>query len=124
VLLDDAYNSSPTAALAAIEVLSSWPGIDFKVAVLGTMHELGNLAPLYHRTVGAEAALAGLDLLIGVGEGGRWILEGAKSTGLGLKMEYSENAVGASGKLKELCPEEALILLKASRAESLEEVFA
>ncbi len=64
------------------------------------------------------------DLLIGVGEGGRWILEGAKSTGLGLKMEYSENAVGASGKLKELCPEEALILLKASRAESLEEVFA
>ena len=124
VLLDDAYNSSPTAALAAIEVLSSWPGIDFKVAVLGTMHELGNLAPLYHRTVGAEAALAGLDLLIGVGEGGRWILEGAKSTGLELKMEYSENAVGASGKLKELCPEEALILLKASRAESLEDVFA
>ncbi|MDP6942209.1 MAG: UDP-N-acetylmuramoyl-tripeptide--D-alanyl-D-alanine ligase [Planctomycetota bacterium] len=123
-LLDDAYNSSPTAAFAALEVVSSWPGVPFKAAVMGTMHELGDLAPVYHRAVGTEAAHGDLDLLIGVGQGGEWILEGARSIDSAMKTEFVENAAAAFEKLQAHCPEGSLILLKASRAEALEEVFS
>jgi UDP-N-acetylmuramoyl-tripeptide--D-alanyl-D-alanine ligase len=64
-LIDDTYNSSPSAAKAALEALSAAPGKGRRIAVMGTMNELGRESPRYHEEVGGAAA--GVDLLITVG---------------------------------------------------------
>ena len=72
-VVDDSYNASPIAMRAAFQVLMSLPVNSRKVAVLGTMHELGDDEAEYHREVGECFYREGGDLLLGVGKGGRWM---------------------------------------------------
>lgn len=68
LLLNDAYNSNPGSARAALALLRDVGGGRQRVAVLGTMRELGAHGVRAHREV-AEAALAeGHDLVCGIGE--------------------------------------------------------
>ncbi len=83
-LIDDTYNSSPEAALAAIEILSQMK-IDEaskKYAVLGDMLEIGSYTEEGHRAVGAAVAKQGLNYLVAVGERARGFIHGAKEAGL------------------------------------------
>ena len=66
-LVDDSYNSSPTALRRALEVIARDTGASRKVAVLGEMLELGDHAARLHRESGRAAAEAGLSLLYTVG---------------------------------------------------------
>ncbi len=61
-VLDETYNASPEAVLAALELLARQPGRRF--AVLGTMLELGEQSLELHRQVAARAAALGLDGLV------------------------------------------------------------
>ena len=66
-LIDDSYNSSPSALLRALQIVKVATGSARKVAVLGEMLELGTHSVRLHQQCGAAAAAAGLDLLIAVG---------------------------------------------------------
>ena len=66
-LIDDSYNSSPSALQRALHVIKVASGSARKVAVLGEMLELGTHAERLHRESGAVVAAAKLDLLIAVG---------------------------------------------------------
>lgn len=77
-IIDDSYNASPQAVLAALETLQSMPGR--KIAILGGMNELGDFSDKYHREVGK--ALEDLDLLVTVAEFAKAYVEPAKSSGL------------------------------------------
>jgi UDP-N-acetylmuramoyl-tripeptide--D-alanyl-D-alanine ligase len=66
-LVDDSYNSSPSALKRALELVGSAQGCARKVAVLGEMLELGRHADRLHTECGRAAAEAGLDILIAVG---------------------------------------------------------
>jgi UDP-N-acetylmuramoyl-tripeptide--D-alanyl-D-alanine ligase len=66
-LIDDSYNSSPSALRRALHIIKVSTGSARKVAVLGEMLELGTHAERLHRECGAAAAAADLDLLITVG---------------------------------------------------------
>jgi UDP-N-acetylmuramoyl-tripeptide--D-alanyl-D-alanine ligase len=66
-LVDDSYNSSPSALKRALELVGSAQGCARKVAVLGEMLELGGHANRLHAECGRAAAAAGLDILIAVG---------------------------------------------------------
>jgi len=61
-LLDETYNASPEAVLAALDLLALQPGRRF--AVLGTMLELGEQSEALHRRVGERALERGLDGLV------------------------------------------------------------
>ncbi|MBC8404471.1 MAG: UDP-N-acetylmuramoyl-tripeptide--D-alanyl-D-alanine ligase [Planctomycetes bacterium] len=116
-VLDDAYNASPAAVSAALTVLAQQPG-GRRVAVLGTMHEMGNTAESYHRALGIEAAEAGIERLIGVGVGGAWMVESAGRAGL--DSQHAPTTADAAKLLREGLQANDQILLKASRAEQLE----
>ncbi len=79
VLLDDTYNASPVATMAALDVLAALPGR--RIAVLGDMFELGAFAVEGHRQVGERAAQC-VDELIAVGELAPVVVEAALAAGL------------------------------------------
>ncbi len=70
VLVNDCYNANPVSMRAALNHLASLGG-ERRIAVLGEMAELGPGAAGYHREVGESVRVAGIDLLIGVGEPAR-----------------------------------------------------
>ena len=66
-LIDDSYNSSPSALRRALEVMARETRASGRVAVLGEMLELGSHATGLHEACGRAAAEAGLRLLAAVG---------------------------------------------------------
>jgi UDP-N-acetylmuramoyl-tripeptide--D-alanyl-D-alanine ligase len=77
VLIDDSYNSSPSALGAALDVVFRERNASRKVAVLGEMLELGEHAEPLHRASGRTAAAAGVHLLFAVGGAAARALAGA-----------------------------------------------
>jgi UDP-N-acetylmuramoyl-tripeptide--D-alanyl-D-alanine ligase len=67
-LINDAYNSNPGSARAAIELLEHAGKGRQRVAVLGTMLELGAHTPRLHDDVARAALDAGIEIVAGVGE--------------------------------------------------------
>ena len=65
IIIDDSYNSNPESAKAALTVLSRFKGR--KIAVLGSMNELGSFAEEGHVQVG-ELASKAADYVITIGE--------------------------------------------------------
>ncbi|KOA20980.1 UDP-N-acetylmuramoyl-tripeptide--D-alanyl-D-alanine ligase [Clostridium homopropionicum DSM 5847] len=66
-IIDDSYNASPDSMKAALDVLKNISG-NRKIAVLGTMRELGDESFKFHKEVGNYARKKDTDLLITVGE--------------------------------------------------------
>ena len=66
-IVDDSYNSSPSALRTTLEVMARETRAARKAAVLGEMRELGEHSVRLHQQCGRAAAAAGLRRLISVG---------------------------------------------------------
>lgn len=66
-IIDDSYNSSPSALRQALRTVAAATGCARRIAVIGEMLELGDHAAGLHAECGRAAAAAGLDRLIAVG---------------------------------------------------------
>jgi alanine racemase len=87
VLLDDTNNSSPAAAVAALDLLRQIVTPGRKIAVLGDMHQLGESTVVEHQKVGAHAAQIA-DHLVVKGELAAEIGRGAESAGMATDKVY------------------------------------
>jgi UDP-N-acetylmuramoyl-tripeptide--D-alanyl-D-alanine ligase len=67
-LINDAYNSNPGSARAALELLAQSGAGRQRVAVLGTMLELGRETPRLHDEVAGAALASGIELVAAIGE--------------------------------------------------------
>src|SRR5690606_177170 len=76
-VIDDSYNANPASMGAAIRALGQLPTAGRRIAVLGLMADLEELSDECHRRAGAQAAEAGVDELIAIGDGTLPIIEGA-----------------------------------------------
>ena len=117
-LLDDTYNASPAATQAALDLLGEMSGR--RIALLGDMLELGELAEPSHTQVGRHAA-GRVDTLYTVGELANLIAEGARAAGLGDVRPLGSKTEAAEALRALLRPGDAL-LVKGSRALALETV--
>ena len=81
-LINDAYNSSPTSAAAALRALGHLTVSGRRVAVLGEMLELGDYSPDAHAELGSLAASVGVDLVVAVGEAARPLAASATAAGV------------------------------------------
>jgi UDP-N-acetylmuramoyl-tripeptide--D-alanyl-D-alanine ligase len=117
-ILDDSYNASPDAVVAALELLARLPGR--RVAVLGAMLELGGEAVAEHRRVGAHAARI-VDHLYVVGADAEELAAGALEAGLA---ETSVSVVAdrddALATLVDELRDGDVVLVKASRGAALD----
>ncbi len=122
IVIDDTYNSSPAAALAALDTLKEVEGMKRKIAVLGDMLELGKHSAEAHRKVGERAA-ACADMLITVGFRARVMGEAALDAGMpeGNIREYELDESARAGKELELELREGdLVLVKGSQGMRME----
>ena len=83
-IIDDTYNSSPEACIAALNVLGNIRISEDgkKYAVLGDMMEIGDYTEDGHKLVGQKIAELKIDYLVAVGERAKFIATGAKEAGL------------------------------------------
>ena len=119
-LLDETYNASPEAVLAALELLAHQPGRRF--AVLGTMLELGSRSVALHRRVAQRAVDLKLDGLVVVADGDEGDVMEATACSLSrfARVQTPEDAaLPLRGWLK---PGDT-VLLKASRGVALERLI-
>ncbi|MFQ5613094.1 MAG: alanine racemase [Anaerolineae bacterium] len=81
LIIDDTFNASPDAALAALETLEELPGA-IKIAILGDMPDLGDYENKAHWKVG-EAAAKRVHYLVTKGEKAQLIARAALHSDLG-----------------------------------------
>ena len=119
-LLDETYNASPEAVLAALELLAAQPGRRF--AVLGTMLELGERSLELHQEVAARAVQLGLDglVLVDGGAEGKAMAEVAASLP---HLQLVSNPEDAAAPLAAWLNSGDVLLLKASRGVALERLI-
>ncbi len=80
-IINDTYNSAPDSVIAALDALSSINS-ERKIAILGSMLELGDSAKEEHERVGRYVATQNVDSLITVGELALDIKNGAIKAGM------------------------------------------
>ncbi len=120
LLINDAYNSNPGSARAAIALLGDIAPTRQRVIVLGTMRELGAAAERSHREIAAAALASGADVIAGIGE---------FASALAAVGDLDARIVTA-GDVDDLWPllaprlkPDAAVLLKASRGVRLERML-
>ncbi len=119
-VLDDSYNANPESMRAAIRTLRDLPVEGRRIAVLGLMAELGELAVAEHRALGEFAAENGVDILLTIGEEGRQMREGAGSA---TECRVFENHALLAEFLRAQASPTDLVLLKGSRSAQMESVL-
>ncbi|MFZ9850023.1 MAG: UDP-N-acetylmuramoyl-tripeptide--D-alanyl-D-alanine ligase [Vulcanococcus sp.] len=119
-LLDETYNASPEAVLAALDLLAAQPGRRF--AVLGTMLELGEQSEALHRAVAQRAVERGLDGLVVVASGAEAQAMAEAAAALPL-LAVVETPEAAADPLTHWLRSGDVLLLKASRGVALERLI-
>jgi UDP-N-acetylmuramoyl-tripeptide--D-alanyl-D-alanine ligase len=114
-LIDDSYNASPGSFSAAIDVLSRLSGQ--KILVMGDMKELGTDTDSAHRSVGENAAGAGLDALWATGEKSKLAIDAY--AGKGRHFENKEELIEA---LIDIANPDLTVLIKGSRGTKMDDV--
>jgi len=120
VVLNDAYNASPSSMQAALHALGDLPATGRRVAVLGDMLELGAHAEEEHAAIGALAATVGVDLLVAVGPHSAVTAAHAERAGI-VVLTASDRDQAHALVAANVQPGDA-VLVKASRAVGLESV--
>lgn len=120
-IINDSYNSNPEALKAMIQTLMSMPG-QRHILVAGEMLELGRESVALHGSCGEAAALAGVDMVMGVRGNASHIVEAAKLGGA--EAIFVETPELAGAWLKRNLREKDVVLLKASRGVRLEKVLS
>lgn len=114
-IINDCYNASPDSMKAALDVLSSRDGR--KIAILGTMRELGDESSNSHKEV-AKYASNKVDMLICSGEFIDDFKEGFEKE----QIKLYNTKVNLIKDLNSIIKPGDVILVKASRGEKFEEI--
>ena len=116
-LINDAYNANPGSTRSALELLRDAGGGRQRVAILGTMRELGPHSPRLHEEIAREALASSIDVIAGCGEFEAALQKcGSKDPRVVTAPDVDE----LWAKLAPRLDRDALILLKASRGMRLE----
>ena len=125
-VINDAYNSNPTAMRAALDLLAEFDTPGRRIAIVGDMAELGPQSLSLHWQMGQQTVQVGrAEQLIAVGRYARHVVRGARAAGM------SRNKAIACQTIQQALPhiERAIMpgdvaLVKGSRVMAMEQVVA
>jgi len=116
-LINDAYNSNPASARAALDLLDAVGTGRQRVVVLGTMRELGPTGPALHADIARRALASPFDVIAGVGEFAEAL---ERAGGADPRIITASDVDDLWPQLRTRLTPDAVILLKASRGVRLE----
>ncbi len=119
-VLNDCYNSSPKALMAAVDTLAAMPAGQ-RIVVAGEMLELGATGEQLHRECGRYIAGKHLDFLLGVRGLAMPMVEAALAAGM--KAQFVATPEEAGEWLAREAREGDVVLLKGSRGVKLEKAL-
>lgn len=116
-VVDDSYNSNPRALLNMVRTLvESGNRAKRRLVIAGEMLELGSESRQLHLETGRAIAQSGVEVLWGVRGLARFIIEGARETGMsGDRVRFFESSEEAGAALPAELREGDLALIKGSR---------
>lgn len=121
-IIDDTYNSSPKAALEAIETLIDLAKHKKKIVVLGEMKDLGALSEEAHELLGEKIAKSSINFLFTIGSIASSIAKTARKAHFKGKIYTLSNTKEAIIELRKLSSKNSVILIKGSRHAHLERI--
>ena len=117
LIINDAYNASPTSMKAAVDVISDLNDFEFKTLVLGSMFELGPNEVEYHSGVGTyiNNNSRDINLVISIGDLAKNITD--------ISTLHFSTVEEVTDYLKANKHKNEVILFKASRSMKLETII-
>lgn len=113
MIIDDTYNSSPLAASSALQALYSLK-VPERVAILGSMNELGASSQVEHEKLGMMCDPTMLSWVITIGEEAEKYLAPA-ARARGCQVKSFKSAIDAGGFARSIIEDGAAILVKGSQ---------
>ncbi len=122
IIINDSYNSSPVACEAALDLLSKFKK-QRKIAVLGSMRELGKNTEEAHRMIGKKASKIS-DIVFLVGDETVFAKDEAEKSGKknGEDLFWFDTSEEAKTKVQQVLLEGDVVLIKGSRSIKMEAV--
>ncbi len=116
LIIDDTYNSSPTAGEQSLKTLRELKGVKRRIAVLGDMMELGQFSIREHERIGRLVAHTA-DILVTIGVRARGFSKGAIEEGMSESniLEF-DDALRAGKELQTFIKAGDVLLVKGSQS--------
>lgn len=112
LIIDDTYNSSPAAARMALQTLMNLPAPQ-RIAILGSMNELGASSQYEHEQIGRMCSADQIDWVVTVGEhAAQYLAPAAQVSGCNVKS--FPDAIAAGAFVHQLIEPGAIVLAKGS----------
>ncbi len=122
-VINDAYNANPSSMRAAIQDFGQSTTAGRKVFVCGDMSELGDESERAHIEIGQEIGIAGVDLLLAVGDMAKHVLTGAVNGGMAKEnILLFKDVDNLMERIVSVICNNDTILIKGSRSMQLERV--
>jgi UDP-N-acetylmuramoyl-tripeptide--D-alanyl-D-alanine ligase len=125
-IINDSYNSSPTALGAMVDLLAATRGYQRHIVAAGEMLELGDSAPQLHRECGRHAGdLRKIDWIFAVRGFAADFMKGALDAGHPVERAmFFEDSESAGQFLESFLRPGDLLLVKGSRGVRMEKILA
>ena len=121
LLIDDSYNSSPSALASVLDLIQVNEVEGKKILVMGDMLELGPMEDAMHREAGKRIAAAGIDILVAVGPLSRHAAETARRSGVD-EIHHLNDSRKAADMITGLIGSGDLVIVKGSRSLRMETI--
>jgi len=124
-VINDSYNSSPTALNSLVQLLAATPGYRRRIVAAGEMLELGNSSGDLHRECGrAAASLHKIDWIIGVqGHAADFLAAAIEAGHPADHTQFFASSAEAAQFLEKFITRGDLLLLKGSRGTKMERIL-
>lgn len=113
VIIDDTYNASPEAMKLALDTLYDYP-LPNKIAILGSMNELGESSNLEHQKVGEYCDPTKLNLVVTIGKQANQFLAPVAQK-KGCVVYEAKDATDAGNFVLDKLSNETVVLVKGSQ---------
>lgn len=122
-IINDTYNANPDSMVKALNLFRLYKHRR-KVAILGSMAELGGQSEALHFEVGKSVVDNGVDVLVTIGEQALSIFKGASSEGFKSLHKHYESPEIACRRLNGVINSNDIVLVKGSRFLKMERIVS